>query len=53
MFFRIGKLLFRLSEVRSLALQIEQFLCIHHQNGNVMENTLLMEMLRAKRTVGN
>jgi nuclear receptor subfamily 5 group A protein 2 len=46
---KFGQLLVRLPEIRLMSLRIEDYLYYQHMNGNIPENTLLMEMLHSKR----
>ncbi|XP_064164805.1 steroidogenic factor 1-like [Anguilla rostrata] len=46
---RFGRLLRRLPELRSLSVQAEDYLCYRHLSGEVPCNSLLIEMLHAKR----
>ncbi|KAM6986031.1 steroidogenic factor 1-like [Aplochiton taeniatus] len=46
---RFSQLLVRLSELRALSTQAEDYLCYKHLSGEVPCNNLLIEMLHAKR----
>ena len=46
---KFGQLLVRLPEIRVISLRCEDYLYYRHLNGDLPENTLLMEMLNAKR----
>ncbi|XP_013388792.1 steroidogenic factor 1 isoform X2 [Lingula anatina] len=46
---KFGQLLLRMSEIRLLSIRVEEYLYYRHLHGDVPEQTLLMEMLHAKR----
>ena len=47
---KFGQLLLRLPEVRSISLQVEEYLYQRHLLGDLPCNSLLTEMLHAKHT---
>lgn len=46
---KFGQLLVRLPEIRIVSLRSEEYLYFRHLCGDIQENTLLVEMLHAKR----
>ncbi|XP_074654042.1 nuclear receptor subfamily 5 group A member 2-like [Tubulanus polymorphus] len=46
---KFGQLLLRLPEIRVISLRVEEFLYSKHVNGEVLGQTLLLEMLHSKR----
>ena len=46
---KFGQLLLRLSEIRIISIRAEEFLYNKHVNGDVLGQTLLLEMLHSKR----
>lgn len=47
---RFSQLLLRLPEIRLISIRLEDFLYFKHLNNEVPDQTLLTEMLHAKRT---
>lgn len=47
---KFGQLLLRLPEVRSISLQVEEYLYQRHLQGDLPCNSLLTEMLHAKHS---